>query len=103
MIPGPSGIRAEMPDLNCLPRRLRNILLRSEFAKRFDFFTFEFPEGAVRVRIPVYAWLGFLVAAFLPAAAPAQTSCEALANLTLTNATITSAQSMAGGEFKPPA
>ncbi len=44
-----------------------------------------------------------LLAAFLPVTTTAQTSCEALANLTLANATITSATSVAAGSYKPPA
>jgi feruloyl esterase len=45
--------------------------------------------------------LGFLI---LTAALPvwAATSCEDLANLTLTNAAVTTAQSVAAGDFTPP-
>jgi Tannase and feruloyl esterase len=41
--------------------------------------------------------------ALVPAAAFAQTSCEGLTNLALTNATISSATNVAAGSFKPPA
>jgi feruloyl esterase len=41
--------------------------------------------------------------ALSPAAAFAQTSCESLANLALTDATISSATSVAAGSYKPPA
>ncbi len=54
-------------------------------------------------RIALSVCLPFLIAAFLPAATSAQTSCEALANLTLASATITSATSVAAGTYKPPA
>lgn len=55
----------------------------------------------IRIALPVC--LALFTAVFLPVAASAQTSCEALANLTLTNATITSAASVAAGSYKPPA
>ena len=57
----------------------------------------------MNLRIALSVCLAFLFAAFLPAATSAQTSCEALANLPLTNATITSAASVAAGSYKPPA
>jgi tannase/feruloyl esterase len=57
----------------------------------------------VNLRIALSVCLALLIAAFLPVATSAQTSCEALANLTLTNATITSAASVAAGSYKPPA
>src|SRR5271166_6535805 len=45
-----------------------------------------------------------LVAAVLfPTSAAAQRSCESLTSLSLPNATITSAMSVAAGTFKPPA
>jgi len=47
--------------------------------------------------------LAFFVAAFFPVAALAQTPCEKLADVPLTNATITSATSVAAGSYKPPA
>jgi feruloyl esterase len=50
-----------------------------------------------------YICLGLLIMAFLPVVVTAQTSCEALAILTLSNATITSATSVAAGSYKPPA
>jgi len=56
----------------------------------------------VNFRIASCASLAFL-ASFLPARITAQTSCEALAKLTLTDATITSATSVAAGSYKPPA
>jgi pimeloyl-ACP methyl ester carboxylesterase len=57
----------------------------------------------VDFRVMRYIWITLFVAAFLPVTTSAQTSCEALANLTLTNATITSAASVAAGSYKPPA
>jgi len=50
-----------------------------------------------------YIWLSFFAAAFFPLAALAQTPCEKLADVTLTNATVTSATSVAAGSYKPPA
>ena len=48
--------------------------------------------------------LALLIAsALVPATVSAQSSCESLTSLALTNATITSATSIAAGEFKPPA
>ena len=44
----------------------------------------------------------FAVLALFPCAALAQTPCEKLADVTLTNATITSATSVAAGGYKPP-
>ena len=58
---------------------------------------------SVNLRIALPVCLALVVAAFLPVATSAQASCEALANLTLTNATITSAASVAAGSYKPPA
>lgn len=55
------------------------------------------------LRVMAYLWLALLFAAFLPVTTSAQTSCEALANLTLANATITSATAVPAGSFKPPA
>jgi tannase/feruloyl esterase len=55
------------------------------------------------LQVTRFVWLATLFAAFLPGATSAQTSCEALANLTLANATITSATSVAAGSYKPPA
>ena len=43
-----------------------------------------------------------MMTALCPSPASAQRSCESLASLTLTNATITSATSVAAGTFKPP-
>jgi hypothetical protein len=57
----------------------------------------------VSFRIARYIRPVLLAAVFFPAASSAQTSCEALAKLTLANATITSATSVAAGSFKPPA
>ncbi len=57
----------------------------------------------MHLRIPVFICLVLLIAAFLPVTTSGQTSCEAIANLTLTNATITSATSVATGAYKPPA
>ena len=45
----------------------------------------------------------FVAAILFPAATHAQGSCESLASLKLTNATIASATSVAAGGFKPPA
>ncbi|MGO9589216.1 MAG: tannase/feruloyl esterase family alpha/beta hydrolase, partial [Candidatus Acidiferrales bacterium] len=45
----------------------------------------------------------FAVLMLFPCAALAQTSCEKLADVTLTNATVTSATSVAAGSYKPPA
>jgi feruloyl esterase len=58
---------------------------------------------SVNLRIALSVCLALLIAAFLPVTTSGQTSCEALANLTLTNATITSAASVAAGSYKPPA
>ena len=58
---------------------------------------------SVNFRIALSVCLALLVAAFLPGVISAQTSCEALANLTLTNARITSTASVAAGSYKPPA
>jgi hypothetical protein len=44
-----------------------------------------------------------LVLMLFPCVALAQTSCEKLAGITLTNATVTSATSVAAGSYKPPA
>jgi len=57
----------------------------------------------VSLRITLYVCAALLIVALLPVTTPAQVSCEALANLTLTNATITSATPVAVGSFKPPA
>lgn len=57
----------------------------------------------MNLRIVPSICLASLIATFLPAAAHAQTSCESLAKLTLTNATITSASSVAAGAYQPPA
>jgi pimeloyl-ACP methyl ester carboxylesterase len=56
----------------------------------------------VGFRVMRCMWLAFVGAALVPVAASAQTSCEALANLTLKNATITSATSVAAGSYEPP-
>ena len=55
------------------------------------------------LRIRVHVWPALLIASFFPVIASAQTPCEALANLTLTNATIASATSFPAGAYKPPA
>jgi hypothetical protein len=60
-------------------------------------------EESVNRRIPLCICLALIVAAILPVTTSGQTSCEALANLTLTRATITSAASVAAGSYKPPA
>jgi hypothetical protein len=57
----------------------------------------------VNFRIARRVWIAVVVAVFLPIAASAQTSCEALAKLDLAKATITSATSVLAGGFKPPA
>ncbi|HXJ16712.1 MAG TPA: tannase/feruloyl esterase family alpha/beta hydrolase, partial [Candidatus Polarisedimenticolia bacterium] len=57
----------------------------------------------VNRRIPLCICLALIVAAFLPVTTSGQTSCEGLAKLTLTRATITSAASVAAGSYKPPA
>lgn len=54
----------------------------------------------MKLRTAVYALLA--IALLAPAAALAQTPCEALANLKLTDATIISATSVGTGEYKPP-
>jgi feruloyl esterase len=58
---------------------------------------------SVSLRIALSVCVVLFIAAFFPVKTSAQTSCEALANLTLTNATITSAKSVAAGSYKPPA
>jgi Tannase and feruloyl esterase len=60
-------------------------------------------EDFVGLRGMPCVWIGLLYAVLVPLTASAQTSCEALANLTLTNATITSATSVVAGSYKPPA
>ena len=55
----------------------------------------------MKLRIALSACLAVLV--FLPCAALAQTPCEKLADVTLTNATVTSATSVTAGSYKPPA
>ena len=52
-----------------------------------------------RIALPI----GIAVLALFPCAALAQTPCEKLADVTLTNATVTSATSVAAGSYKPPA
>ncbi|HKV05606.1 MAG TPA: tannase/feruloyl esterase family alpha/beta hydrolase [Candidatus Acidoferrales bacterium] len=55
-------------------------------------------------RVAVVLLMVFAAVLFLaPAPAAAQQSCESLASLSLTNATITSATSVAAGGFRPPA
>jgi tannase/feruloyl esterase len=55
------------------------------------------------VRVAFVICVALLVAvALAPAPAAAQTSCESLTGLKLTNTTITSATSVATGEYKPP-
>ena len=56
----------------------------------------------MNLRIVLYTCLAWF-AGFLPASTSAQITCEALGNVTLTNASITSATSVAAGSYKPPA
>src|SRR6202050_459652 len=58
-------------------------------------------EDFVGFQVMRCMWFALLVAALVPVAASAQSSCEALANITLRNATITSATSVAAGSYKP--
>jgi len=57
----------------------------------------------VSFRVTLYGWMALSVAAVFPAPTPGQQSCESLAKLALPNATITSATSVAAGNYKPPA
>jgi len=52
-----------------------------------------------RIALPIC----FAVIMLFPCAALAQTPCEKLADITLTNATVTSATSVQAGSYKPPA
>jgi hypothetical protein len=57
----------------------------------------------VKLRLTfLYALVLLTLAAFVAAPAYAQSSCENLTSLTLTNTTITSATSVAAGSYKPP-
>jgi len=60
-------------------------------------------EEPVSFRVSLYVGLALFFAAVLPVTTAGQASCESLANLTLTEATITSATSVAAGSYKPPA
>jgi feruloyl esterase len=55
------------------------------------------------VKSRIALWVCFAALVLFPCAALAQTPCEKLADLTLTNARVTSATSLAAGSFKPPA
>jgi Tannase and feruloyl esterase len=57
----------------------------------------------VSFRVTLYIGVALLLATVLPVTTAGQTSCESLANLTLTMATITSTMSVAAGSYKPPA
>lgn len=61
----------------------------------------EFWEAFVKTRIALP--ICFAVLILFPCAALAQTPCEKLADVTLTNASVTSATSVAAGSYKPPA
>lgn len=60
----------------------------------------QFLEALVKSRIALAVC--FVITMLFPCAAFAQTSCEKLADVALTKATVTSATSVAAGSYKPP-